>query len=140
MAFENIPVSLDIYGKPVKVVNKPWGREEWLHLDDKYCYKRILIKAGTSTSFQYHERKQETNYLISGRAEFWLENDNGEIEKKEVGPGTSMTVMPPRKHRVIALTDIILMESSTPEVDDVVRIQDDYERQDGRIDSEHREQ
>lgn len=138
MAFEDVPVSLDFYGYPAKVVLKPWGREEWLHLDRDYCYKKILIVAGTKTSFQYHERKKETNYLLSGKAEFWLENDEGEIEKKVVGPGTLMTVNPPRKHRVIALTDIVLMEASTPQVDDVVRISDDYQRPDGRIDSEHK--
>ena len=138
MVFEDIPVSLDFYGKPAKVVNKPWGREEWLNLDERGCYKRILITRGTKTSFQYHERKEETNYIVSGQAEFWLENDLGEIEKKTCGPGTFMTVKPPKKHRVIALTDLILLETSTPEVDDVIRISDDYQRPGGRIDSEHK--
>jgi len=46
-----------------KIINKPWGREVWLELNDKYCYKRIYIKAGTRTSFQYHLKKLETNYI-----------------------------------------------------------------------------
>ena len=121
-----------------KIVNKPWGREVWLELNDSYCYKRIYIRAGTKTSFQYHEKKLETNYIIEGQAEVWLENDSGEIEKKTMKKDEFFTVKPPRKHRVIALTNLILQEVSTPEVDDVIRLQDDYERKDGRIDSEHK--
>lgn len=120
-----------------KIVIKPWGREEWLELNDKYCYKRIYINAGTRTSFQYHEKKRETNYIIAGEAEVWLENDNGVVEKKQMKAGDFFNVSPPKKHRVIAITDIILQEVSTPEVDDVIRIQDDAGRPDGRIDTEH---
>ena len=65
----------------MKVVHKPWGKEEWLELNDRYCYKRIYINAGYKTSFQYHLQKRETNYIIDGTAEVWLENDNGEIGK-----------------------------------------------------------
>ncbi len=121
----------------MKTVSKPWGKELWLELNDKYCYKRIYINAGTRTSYQYHKDKLETNYIIDGKAEVWLENDNGVVEKKVMGKDEYFTVVPPRKHRVIALTDIILQEVSTPEVDDVIRIEDDSDRGDGRLDSEH---
>ncbi len=120
-----------------KMVNKPWGKEIWLELNDKYCYKRIHINAGTRTSFQYHQQKKETNYIIEGKAEVWLENEAGKIEKKIMAAGDTFTVIPPKKHRVIALTNVILQEVSTPEVDDVIRIEDDAHRPDGRIDSEH---
>ncbi len=120
-----------------KIVTKPWGKESWLELNDRYCYKRIYINAGTKTSFQYHEKKIETNYIISGEAEVWLENDKGEIEKKKMKADDFFNVVPPKKHRVIALTDLILQEVSTPEVDDVIRIEDDSERGDGRIETEH---
>ena len=66
----------------MKTVYKPWGKEEWLELNEKYCYKRIYINAGHKTSYQYHDFKRETNYLISGKAEIWLENDEGVVEKK----------------------------------------------------------
>ena len=121
----------------MKVVSKPWGKEVWLELNEKYCYKRIYINSGTRTSFQYHVNKLETNYIIEGNAEVWLENDEGIIEKKVMKKDDFFTVVPPKKHRVIALTDIILQEVSTPEVDDVVRIEDDSERGSGRITSEH---
>ena len=123
----------------MKVVSKPWGKEIWLELNDKYCYKRIYINAGTRTSYQYHENKLETNYIIEGKAEVWLENDEGVVEKKGMIKDQFFTVIPPRKHRVIALTDLILQEVSTPEVDDVIRIEDDSGRGTGRIDSEHSE-
>ena len=122
----------------MKTIIKPWGKEEWLELNENYCYKRIYINAGYKTSFQYHNFKRETNFIISGQAEIWLENDQGIIEKKVMGPGEFFNVTPPKKHRVIALTDIVLQEVSTPEVDDVIRIEDDTNRIDGRIDGEHK--
>ena len=123
----------------MKVVSKPWGKEVWLELNEKYCYKRIYINSGTRTSFQYHVNKLETNYIIEGNAEVWLENDEGVIEKTVMNKDDFFTVVPPRKHRVIALTDLILQEVSTPEVDDVIRIEDDTDRGQGRIDTEHLE-
>ena len=120
-----------------KTIFKPWGKEVWLELNDKYCYKRIYINAGTKTSYQYHEQKLETNFIIEGTAEVWLENDEGIIEKKIMKAGEYFTVEPPKKHRVIAITDIILQEVSTPEVDDVIRISDDSGRGDGKINHEH---
>ena len=121
----------------MKTVYKPWGKEVWLELNDKYCYKRIYINAGTKTSYQYHEQKLETNFIIDGTAEVWLENDEGVVEKKIMKAGDFFTVHPPKKHRVIAVTDIILQEVSTPEVDDVIRISDDSGRGDGKINHEH---
>ena len=124
----------------MKTVHKPWGKEEWLELNDKYCYKRIYINAGHKTSYQYHDFKRETNYLISGTAEIWLENDEGEVKKTIMNAGEYFNVTPPKKHRVIAITDIILQEVSTPEVDDVIRIEDDSNRPDGRLEHEHKNQ
>lgn len=122
----------------MKTVLKPWGKEEWLELNDRYCYKRIYLNKGYKTSFQYHHFKYETNYIISGEAEIWLENDEGIIEKKIMKAGEYYNVSPPKKHRVIALTDLIMQEVSTPEVDDVFRIDDEFGRDDGRIEGEHK--
>ena len=123
----------------MKVVAKPWGKEIWLELNDSYCYKRIYINAGYQTSFQYHKKKLETNYIIEGEAVIWLENDQGVIVKTNMAKDDCFTVRPPKKHRVIAITDIILQEVSTPEVDDVIRIEDDSNRSNGKIASEHAE-
>lgn len=121
-----------------KVVHKPWGKEEWLALNEFYCYKRIYINAGYKTSYQYHEFKHETNYIISGEAEVWLENDEGVVEKKIMKAGEFFDVTPPKKHRVIAITDIILQEVSTPHVDDVFRINDEFNRNNGKVEAEHK--
>ena len=120
-----------------KVVHKPWGKEEWLELNDAYCYKRIYINAGYKTSYQYHKFKKETNYIIEGKAEIWLEDDKGVVNKQIMKAGDFFNVIPPRKHRVIAISDIILQEVSTPEVDDVYRINDEFNRKDGKIEAEH---
>ena len=122
---------------PFKVVSKPWGREIWLELNEWYCYKRIHVNAGTRTSFQYHNEKRETNFIIEGEAEVWLEDESGSIRTYFMKAGDFFNVPPPRKHRIIAITDLILQEVSTPEVDDVVRIEDDTNRPNGRVESEH---
>ncbi len=123
--------------KSPKIVSKPWGKEVWLELNEKYCYKRLYLNAGHRTSFQYHRVKLETNYIIDGKAEIWLENDDGVVEKTIMSKDASFTVLPMKKHRIVAISDIILQEVSTPEVDDVIRIEDDTKRPDGRIESEH---
>lgn len=120
-----------------KTVIKPWGKEVWLELNDRYCYKRIYINAGHRTSLQYHHRKLETNYIVKGIANVWLENDQGIVEVMMMEADDFFTVVPGRQHRVEAVTDVILQEVSTPEVDDVVRVQDDANRPDGRIEAEH---
>ena len=84
-----------------------------------------------------HNFKLETNFIIEGKAEVWLENDEGIVEKFIMNSGDFFTVLPPRKHRVIAITDIILQEVSTPEVDDVIRINDEFKRKDGKVQEEH---
>lgn len=121
----------------MEIVYKPWGKEEWLELNDKYCYKRIHINSGFQTSYHYHEVKVETNYIIQGKAEVWLENDEGIVEKTLKSEGDVFTVIPPRKHRVVAITDTILQEVSSPEVDDVIRLEDDTNRPGGRLEQEH---
>lgn len=121
-----------------KKVTKKWGYELWFELNDKYCYKKIFIKAGTRTSFQYHEKKMETMYILSGKGKFLIENELGEVKEEIMETGEFITILPPKKHRVIALTDLILLECSTPEVDDIIRIDDDYGRKDGKIEEEHK--
>jgi mannose-6-phosphate isomerase-like protein (cupin superfamily) len=136
--FRSLTSNPSNYPNGMRIVTKPWGRELWLALNNYYCYKQIEINAGQATSFQYHNQKIETNYLVSGRAEFWLENPQGEIEKRVVDAPCIMDI--PKaglKHRVIAITDIVLLEASSPHVDDVVRINDEFGRGDGKIQSEH---
>lgn len=129
-----------------KVVVKPWGREVWINFrkdenigDEKkrYVMKKLYINKGTKTSFQYHEYKVETNFLIKGSVEAWFENKKGEIDVKVLSAGSIWNIPAGIKHRIVTLEDIILIESSSPEVDDVIRIEDDTLRGDGRIQTEH---
>jgi mannose-6-phosphate isomerase-like protein (cupin superfamily) len=129
-----------------KVVVKPWGREVWINYrkgeeigDDvkRYVMKKLYIKKGTKTSFQYHKHKVETNFLIEGSVEAWFEDKKGHIDIKVLESGSIWTIPAGIKHRIVTLEDIILMESSSPEVDDVIRIEDDTLRGDGRIQDEH---
>jgi len=124
--------------KEVETVNKPWGWERWLELNDKYCFKMLHLKAGQRTSFQFHKRKIETMYFLEGSGTALLENDRGEMEERSIGPGDYFTLHPPKKHRITAITDLTYVEASTPEMEDVIRIEDDLGRASGRIDSEHK--
>lgn len=129
-----------------KIVKKPWGKEVWINYrqgenvgdeQKRYAFKKLYINAGTRTSFQYHNKKVETNFLISGKLEAWFENEKGEIEKKIIEEGSIWNIPCGRKHRIITITNVILVEASSPEVDDVIRIEDDSSRGDGRIPEEH---
>lgn len=129
-----------------KVVDKPWGREVWINYrnaeevgdeEKRYVMKKLYIKKGTRTSFQYHLEKEETNFLIEGSVEAWFEDREGHIDKKTLKAGAIWSIPAGIKHRIVTLEDIILIEASSPEVDDVIRIEDDTLRGDGRIASEH---
>lgn len=129
-----------------KVVVKPWGKEVWINYrkdesvgyeEKRYVMKKLYIDKGTKTSFQYHLKKVETNFLISGSVEAWFETEPGYIEKKVLSNGAIWSIPAGTKHRIITLEDVVLIESSSPEVDDVVRIEDDTLRGNGRIQSEH---
>ena len=129
-----------------KVVDKPWGREVWINYrnnegvgdeEKRYVMKKLYIKKGTRTSFQYHLAKEETNFLIEGSVEAWFEDREGHIDKKTLEAGAIWSIPAGIKHRIVTLEDIILIEASSPEVDDVIRIEDDTLRGDGRIASEH---
>lgn len=112
----------------MKIVEKPWGREIWVAHTDKYAFKIIEFKKGTRSSLQYHVRKHEHLYVDSGLLQLEWENDQGQMETLTLHPGDVVENKPGRKHRAIAVEDTRLLEVSTPELDDVVRVQDDYNR------------
>jgi mannose-1-phosphate guanylyltransferase len=143
----------------IKKVNKHWGYELWIAdgVRTPYASKRILFKAGNRTSLQVHEYKFETNYVLSGTGFLYhskepldiakflqhgmTANEVAEYEKTlEVVPlsaGSVFDMAPGYVHRVIATTDLEFMETSTIELDDVIRLQDDQGRTHGRISQEH---
>jgi len=120
-----------------KVVTKPWGAETWLIEHEDFCCKVIRLIKGSKTSYQWHRQKEEINFVRSGEAELWLEDATGVIQKYLIKEGDSFFVPATRKHRVIALSDLEMFEVSNAFVDDVMRIDDEFGRGDGRIDAEH---
>jgi mannose-6-phosphate isomerase-like protein (cupin superfamily) len=111
-----------------KKTEKPWGFELlWAHTP-KYAGKLIFVKKGQRLSLQYHQKKDETLYLYQGKALFEVEGGDGQLVKSVAGPGYTVRIRPLTRHRVAALEDTTLLEVSTPELDDVVRLQDDYRR------------
>lgn len=112
---------------PNKVV-KPWGFELLWAYTDRYAGKILHIDPGHRLSLQYHNNKDETLYLLDGRMRLDLEDDGGALVQHFVEPGESFRVPAGRRHRIHALEKCQVLEASTPELDDVVRIQDEYGR------------
>ena len=112
----------------MKRVEKPWGEELWLANNEFYACKIIKVKKGTRTSLQYHRYKHETIYIDEGKVKAMLEDETGRMVEKILNPGDIIENKPYRKHRIEALEDTRLIEVSTPQLDDVVRVEDDYRR------------
>ena len=112
-----------------KFVEKPWGSELiWTHTE-RYVGKLISINAGARLSLQLHNQKDESIYVVEGTLNLHLEDDEGRVQEIEMGPGKFARVHTGRIHRFEAITDVKLIEVSTPELDDVVRLEDDYGRE-----------
>jgi mannose-6-phosphate isomerase len=110
-------------------VPKPWGHELiWAHTD-RYVGKVLVIEAGKRLSLQRHAVKDESIYVLAGRLRLFLEDDRGVVQTEELGPGDHRRVATGRIHRYEAIERVELMEVSTPELDDVVRLEDDYGRE-----------
>lgn len=106
-----------------KVVPKPWGREVWYAHEERYAGKLLEVTEGHALSLQKHERKHETMYLQTGRLLYHLNGTDFEM-----GPGECITIRPGDVHRITALEDSVILEVSTPELDDVIRFEDRYGR------------
>jgi quercetin dioxygenase-like cupin family protein len=122
-------VTRDDSGNAVVRVEKPWGYELHWAKTDRYVGKILHVNAGHALSLQYHNVKDETIYLYSGRLSYEIEI-SGTLTTREMRPGDSVHVSPKTVHRMTAIEDCDVLEVSTPELDDVVRLEDLY----GRID------
>jgi mannose-6-phosphate isomerase len=112
-----------------RIVKKPWGHELIWALTDKYVGKVLVIEAGRKLSLQRHVVKDESILVKSGRLRLHLEDDGGTVRQVELGPGDYRHVPTGRIHRFEAIDRCELIEVSTPELDDVVRIEDDFGRE-----------
>jgi len=142
-----------------KIVTKPWGNELWIAdgIRTPYALKRIVFKEGFRSSLQVHRYKFETNYVLSGMGILQIRNEFFNCEEYlasshqslmiddalrtlrdiSIKPGDVIDVKPGQIHRVIASTDLVFIEASTKELDDVIRLADDASRGHGKIATEH---
>jgi mannose-6-phosphate isomerase-like protein (cupin superfamily) len=121
---------LDAWSVEPRRVDKPWGYELIWAVTDAYVGKVLFVRAGESLSLQFHRKKDESWLVQSGRAKLELGSAGDAMLKVEViGPGASFRFLPGTVHRVTALEDTTILEVSTPELDDVVRLEDRYGRE-----------
>ena len=111
-------------------VEKPWGYELWWAETPHYAGKILHVDAGHSLSLQMHRQKDESSYLLSGRLRLTRGPSAEELTTEEIGPGFTWRVEPGTVHTIEALEDSDVLEVSTPHLDDVVRLQDRYGRED----------
>ena len=111
-----------------KVIEKPWGREEVVELNERYMVKKLTMWAGHRCSLQYHNIKKETVYVLSGVLKIIHGTTRDALEEKLYRAGDTVTIPPGLIHRMEGVEDAVYLEASTPEMDDVVRLVDDYQR------------
>jgi mannose-6-phosphate isomerase-like protein (cupin superfamily) len=122
--------NLDAWSHEVRKVEKPWGYELIWALTDRYCGKVLFVKAGESLSLQFHREKDEAWLIQSGRVKLELGEVGDAVLKVEVvGAGAAFHYTPGTVHRVTAIEDTMILEVSTPQLDDVVRLEDAYGRE-----------
>jgi mannose-6-phosphate isomerase-like protein (cupin superfamily) len=121
---------LDAWANEPRKVEKPWGHELIWAEADAYVGKVLFVKAGEALSLQFHREKDESWLVQSGRAKVELGSaGDAMLEEEVVGPGAAFHFPPGTVHRVMALEDTTILEVSTPQLDDVVRLEDRYGRE-----------
>ena len=110
-------------------VDKPWGFELRWAITERYLGKLIHINEGHRLSLQYHVEKDESIYILSGVLDLVLENPQGGLETIRLEAGMSARIRPGFRHRFVAVETVELVEVSSPEIDDVVRVEDGYGRE-----------
>ena len=113
---------------PQRRVEKPWGHEIWWAQTDHYAGKLLFVQAGHRLSIQMHREKDETSYLLSGRLSVLQGPSETELAERTITPGGSWRNEPGVVHSIEALEDSTVLEVSTPQLDDVVRLSDRYGR------------
>ena len=112
----------------MKIIDKPWGKEELLEINDHYMLKKLTMWKGHRCSLQYHKQKKETIYVLSGQLKIYSGLSENKLTVKIYGPNDAITLLPGTIHRMEGVEDCVYLEASTPQMEDVVRIQDDYNR------------
>jgi mannose-6-phosphate isomerase len=122
--------SLDRFSFQADRVEKPWGHELIWAKAEQYAGKLLFVRAGQALSLQFHRVKDESWYVLEGRAELQLgEAGQAVLTAEVVGPGAAFRFRPGTVHRVRAIEDTTILEVSTPELEDIVRLEDEYGRE-----------
>jgi len=111
------------------IIEKPWGKEEILEKNTRYMMKKLTMLAGHRCSLQLHNFTCETIFVLSGELRIYYGSTQDELKFKDFGPDEYITLQPGVVHRMEALKESVYIEASTPEIDDVVRLLDDYKRE-----------
>jgi mannose-6-phosphate isomerase len=125
-------LDLDRFAVGVERVEKPWGYEIVYASTERYSGKVLVIRKGEQLSLQFHRRKDEVIYVHEGRIELEVGEPGRTPDREVVGPGHAFRFTPGTVHRWRALEDTVVLEVSTPDLDDVVRLEDRYGRADAR--------
>ena len=110
-------------------VDKPWGYEEWIFVGENYAFKKLFMLEGHACSLQFHEKKHETVYVVTGELNFEVGATAEDLVTHRLGAGDFWVIEPGVVHRMTAVKDSLYLEASTPQLDDVVRIADIYGRE-----------
>ena len=111
-----------------KIIKKPWGSEEIIEFNSKFMVKKLFMKKGHRCSLQFHQQKKETIYVLSGKLKIYYGDNKNELKEKTFIENETLTIEPGTVHRMEAVIDSLYLEASTSEMDDVIRIEDDYNR------------
>ncbi len=114
----------------MKTIIKPWGKEVLIEHNCRYVVKKLFMNKGHRCSLQYHKKKHETIYVLQGKLKIYSGVDIDKLYEKIYLANETISLEPGIIHRMEAVEDSIYLEASTPELDDVVRISDDYARKD----------
>ncbi len=109
-------------------VDKPWGYELRWAITDRYLGKVLHLNKGEALSLQYHERKDECQYVLKGSIDLEVGGTDGKLTTRRMSAGDTVHLTPGTRHRLTAIEDTDIFEVSTPEIDDVVRLEDRYGR------------
>jgi mannose-6-phosphate isomerase len=123
-----VSAAADLPATGARRVDKPWGHELIWAETDRYAGKILVIETGRRLSLQYHERKLESILVVAGRLGLLLEGDDGEMRTSELRAGEARVIPVGRTHRYEAIERVELIEVSSPELDDVIRLEDDFGR------------
>tara|TARA_B110000196_G_C20649359_1_gene432275 strand:- start:121 stop:465 length:345 start_codon:yes stop_codon:yes gene_type:complete len=112
----------------MEIIEKPWGKEEIIEINEKYMVKKLTMWKEHRCSLQFHNHKKETVYVLSGKLRIVSGPNQNNLKEKIYLAGDSITITPGTVHRMEGVEDSVYLEASTAEMNDVVRLVDDYDR------------